>query len=112
LKRTSENFRFVGGELGERRKAIEFEVLGAGHFFPIYFRSPEAVLEVSREAFLACALPAMRAGVELELAGEVSARVLTAIPGTQRRACNRLGAGFRSHCGRESDGVLKDRDRC
>ena len=76
-----EAFRIVGGAPGERRSAVEFELRGAGYRLPVFFRSPESVLEASCDAFLACALlPAMRAGVELQLSGPVSARLLSALP--------------------------------
>jgi hypothetical protein len=81
LERVQENFRIVGGELGQPRNTVEFELRGAGHCFPLHFHSPEPVLAASREAYLACALlPAMRAGVELDLAGALSPRFLSALP--------------------------------
>jgi hypothetical protein len=74
-------FRIVGGELGVRQNAVEFELRRGEQRIPIYFRSPEPVLEASREAFLACCvLPAMRTGAGLDLAGPISSRVLTALP--------------------------------
>jgi hypothetical protein len=77
----NEDFRIVGAEPGERGNAIEFELRGAGQRFPIFFRSPDAVLEASNEAFLACALlPAMRLGVGLDLTGPLSKRFLNASP--------------------------------
>jgi hypothetical protein len=76
-----EDFRIVGDELGERRNMLEFELRGAGQCFPIFFRSSEPVLATSLDAYLACALlPAMRAGVELDLGGAVSARLVSALP--------------------------------
>jgi hypothetical protein len=79
--RVKEGLQIVGGELGVRQNAVEFELRGAGQPIPIFFRSPEPVLEASREAFLACGLlPAMKTGVDLDLAGPISARVLSALP--------------------------------
>jgi hypothetical protein len=81
VERVQESLRILGDDLGERRSRIEFELRGAGHSFPFFFRSPEPVLAASGDAYLACALlPAMRAGVELDLGGAVSARVLSALP--------------------------------
>ena len=76
-----ENFRIVDEKLGEHRKAIEFELRGAGQRIPIFFCSPDAVLEASNEVFLACALlPAMRSGMGLDLTGPLSTRFLNASP--------------------------------
>ena len=81
MRHAKEDFRIVGGQPGQRRHSVEFELRGAGRSFPLFFRSDDAVLEAGNEAFLACALlPAMRAGVGLELNGPVSARVLRAVP--------------------------------
>ena len=81
MKIVKENFRIVDEKLGEHQKAIEFELRGAGQRFPIFFRSPDAVLESSNEVFLACALiPAMRSGMGLDLTGPLSTRFLNASP--------------------------------
>ena len=63
--RVHEDFRIVGNEPAERGNAIEFDLVGAGRRFSIFFRCSEVALQANREALLACALlPAMSAGVE------------------------------------------------
>lgn len=76
------DIRVHGGELGECRAEVEIELQGAGTGSERFFiRTSEPILEATRETLVACSLfPAMSAGVEVDLAGPVSARLVSALP--------------------------------
>jgi hypothetical protein len=77
----SDNFRVIGGELGKRQEAVEFELQGAGTNSHLFYRTSEPILEANTEAFVACSLlPAMATGVGVDLAGPASARMLSSLP--------------------------------
>ncbi len=76
-----EAFGIAGLEGHAQGREVRFELRGPGGPHPVFFRGSEPVLEVGPEFLLACALlPAMREGAELDLAGPVSARLLSALP--------------------------------
>jgi hypothetical protein len=60
---------------------VQFELRGPRRADPIWFHCSESPLDPSAEALLALALlPAMRAGVDLDLSGPASARLMSALP--------------------------------
>jgi hypothetical protein len=60
---------------------VQFELRGPRRADPIWFCCSESPLDPSPEALLSLALlPAMRAGVDLDLSGPASARLMSALP--------------------------------
>ena len=64
---------------------VEASLLHGGETTNIFFESDDPALVPSRDALVALMLyPAMKAGAELQVAGEVSARLLGALPNQQQ----------------------------
>lgn len=74
-------FRVVAGGPSEPRSELEFELRGAGTSHRVFFRTSEPILAPCNEAFVTCCLlPAMASGVDIGVAGPVSAKLASSLP--------------------------------